>query len=102
MTATTFVLSYICGAALLALWSFQRLPGFAPRGVRAALGHVGAAILVLNLAVPPAFVLAVESGSTLGLLAGVLAVALPPLAYVFLSALWAFRVAQGALPGFGG
>lgn len=101
MTTTTFVLALALGAAMLALWCVQRLPGFAPAGLRGALGHVGAAMVVMNLAVPVGLVLAVESGSTLGLLLGVLGVALPPLTYVFLATLWALRVAQNSLPGFG-
>jgi hypothetical protein len=101
MTATTFIAAFSVGAALLALWCVQRLPGFAPTGFRGALGHMGAAVLVLNLAVPVGIVLAVESGTTLGLLLGVLGIALPPLTYVFLATLWALRVAQHTLPGFG-
>ena len=76
-------------------------PGFAPSGLKGALGHVGAAMLVMNLAVPAGLVLAVESSSAAGILLAVLGVALPPLTYAFLAALWALRVAQNAMPGFG-
>ncbi len=101
MSTTTFVTALALGAALLALWCVQRLPGFAPAGLRGALGHVGASMVVLHLAVPVGLVLAVESGSTLGLLLGVLGVALPPLTYAFLATLWALRVAQSTMPGLG-
>lgn len=101
MTTTTFVTALALGAALLAVWCVQRLPGFAPSGLRGALSHVGAAMVLMHLAVPVGLVLAVESSSTLGLLLGVLGVALPPLTYVFLATLWALRVAQSAMPGLG-
>jgi hypothetical protein len=101
MTTTTFVTALALGAALLAIWFMQRLPGFAPSGLRGALGHVGAAMVTMHLAVPIGLILAVESGTTLGLLLGVIGVALPPLTYVFLATLWALRVAQNAMPGLG-
>jgi hypothetical protein len=101
MSTTMFVSVLALGAALLALWCVQRLPGFAPAGLRGALSHVGASMVVLHLAVPVGLVLAVESSSTLGLLLGVLGVALPPLTYVFLATLWALRVAQSTMPGLG-
>jgi hypothetical protein len=101
VTTMTFVTALAVGAALLAIWCLQRLPGFAPTGLRGALGHVGAAMLVLHLAVPVGLIQAVESGTTLGVLLGVLGIALPPLTYVFLATLWALRVAQNAMPGLG-
>jgi hypothetical protein len=101
MTTTTFVLALALGAALLALWCWQRLPGFAPARVRGALVHVGAALVMMNLGVPAGLVLAFESGTTPGLLMGVLGLALPPLTYVFLATLWALRVAQNTMPGLG-
>lgn len=96
-----FVTALALGAALLAVWCVQRLPGFAPCGLRGALSHVGAAMVLMHLAVPVGLILAIDSSSTLGLLLGVLGVSLPPLTYVFLSTLWALRVAQSAMPGLG-
>ena len=101
MTATSFVTAFAVGAALLALWFVQRLPGFAPSGLRGALGHMCASVVVLHLAVPVGLVLAAQSSSTLGVLLGVLGLALPPFTYVFLATLWALRVAQQAMPGLG-
>jgi hypothetical protein len=101
VSTTTFVTALALGAALLALWCFQRLPGFAPSGMRGALGHVGASMVVLHLAVPVGLVLAFESGSAVGLLLGVLGIALPPLTYLFVAMLWALRVAQNCMPGLG-
>jgi hypothetical protein len=101
MSTTTFLITFAVGAALLAAWCVQRLPGFAPSGLKGALGHVGAAMVVMHLAVPVGLVLAVQSASSVAVLLAVLGVALPPLTYVFVATLWALRVAQNAMPGFG-
>jgi hypothetical protein len=101
MNTTTFVIAFATGAALLAIWCVQRLPGFAPSGLKGAVGHVGAAMVVMHLAVPVGLVLAVQSGTTVAMLLAVLGVALPPLTYVFVATLWALQVAQNTMPGFG-
>lgn len=99
MTATTFLIGFVAASGLLALWFLRRLPGFAPAGATGALAHIGASAVMIPLGVAPGIALGLESGSTAGLLLGVLAVALPPLTYAFLAALWAIRVAQSAMPG---
>jgi hypothetical protein len=101
MTATAFLICFGLAAAVLALWAFVRLPGFAPTSVRSALLHVGAALVFMHLALPAGLTHAAESGATLMVLAGVIGAALPALTYVFLATLWAIRVAQDALPGLG-
>ena len=99
MTGTAFIVAFALGAAALALWALVRLPSFAPGSIRGALLHVGAALVLMNLAVPTGLTRAAESGTTLGVLTGAIGAALPALTYVFVATLWALRVAQDAMPG---
>jgi len=77
---------------LLALWIDARFPKLAPTSMRRVFLHVGAAMLTLHL-IPGA------SSHTMIYLA-LFGVALPALAYSFLTAVWFIRLAQTAL-GFG-
>ena len=92
MSNGTFALVLTAGAALLALWIDTRLPKLAPPTMSRVFLHVGAALLTLQL-IPGAT-------SDVMIYVALFGVALPALAYSFLTAIWFIRLAQAAL-GFG-
>ena len=52
MTKETFLLLFVLGAAALAVWVAQRLPGLAPRSFRAASVHLGLAVVIGSTLAP--------------------------------------------------
>ena len=79
------------GTALLAAWSYVRLPGLAPSGFRGVLVHFVASMLALQL-IPIS--LAAANGSPYRLFLAVMLVGLPTLTYVFLAVIWLFSFVQ--------
>jgi hypothetical protein len=93
----TFMLVLVGGAAVLALWILARYTGFGPRSLFWAVGHVVAACVLLQLAVPVALYVVDETGIPGARFVDVFGVALPLLVYAFLSGGWATRAALGLL-----
>ena len=98
MTAPTFLLVVVCGAAFLAVWLYVRLEARAPDEMARGLAHCLASFGMAWLAVP-ALRYAVGSGMDPG--AAVLTIVLPAFTYVLLASLWMLRLVQQLLPGIG-
>jgi hypothetical protein len=90
MSNGTFAVALVVGAALLALWLDQRLPRLAPAGLQAIVLHGLVAFAALQLS-PANF------GSPATAFLILFGLILPALVYVFLVAVWAIRLMQGAL-----
>lgn len=92
------LLPLACGAALLALWSYVRWPGAAPRSFRGAILHVLLAFGLLQLGTLP---LEAAAGSSTGVaVLALLGVILPVLTFAFLASLWVMRLFADALNGY--
>lgn len=79
MSPALFLVAFVVGAALLALWFDVRFPGLAPKSIRNRVAAAVVAFLVLSLPVP-------------GTAVTVLAVYLPLIAFAFLTMLWLLRL----------
>jgi hypothetical protein len=86
MTTSQLLMAYTIGTAALALWSYVRWPGAAPRSMRGAIVRVVVALLLLQ--VGSTFLgLGVEAAP--GLAVGVVVlVVVPVLTYAFLASIW--------------
>jgi len=85
------------GAGAVALWCDARFRGLAPGSIRAAMLHVGAALLLGQLAVPVAMQLINEESSAASVLAMTFGVAFPALTYSLLASIWMIKTLQGGL-----
>jgi hypothetical protein len=85
------------GAGAIALWFDARFRKVAPGSVRAAMLHVGAAILLGQLAVPVAMRLINEESSVASVLGMTFGVAFPALTYSLLASIWMIKTLQGGL-----
>ena len=94
MTPHTLVMLVAIGMALNAVWVHVRFPSLAPETLGAAILHLIAALVLLEL-VPIAMRLGLESDQTL--LIALVGVAFPALTYIFLASLWLFRLFQGMM-----
>ena len=90
-------MAFTIGTAALALWSYVRWPGAAPRSMRGAivraavamlLLQVGSALLGLGVDAAPPFAVGV-----------VVLVAVPVLTYAFLASIWFLKVCADQLRG---
>jgi hypothetical protein len=97
VSAHTFTLLLVCGAASLALWIIARYTGFGPHSIRGAIINVVAAMVLLLVLLPPVIDAVGASGIPAATYVQVFGVALPLLVYAFLSGGWATRVALGLL-----
>ena len=97
MTAGQLLMAFTVGTAALALWSYLRWPGAAPRTIKGAairavlalvLLQVGAAALGFGVDAAPAFAVAVVVG-----------VVVPVLTYAFLASLWFLKVCADQVRG---
>jgi len=97
MTKETFLLLFVLGAAALAVWVAQRLPGLAPRSFRAASIHLGLAVLIGSMLAP---VLRIVPGQPAlpAVLIAVFVIALPALTYMLLSGMWLLMLVAGENP----
>jgi hypothetical protein len=94
MSRETFLLVFALGAAALALWLAVRLPGLAPRSLRAATAHMAAALLV-SFMLTPALRLVPGLPAPRSVLAALFGIALPAVTYMFLSGLWFLKLIAG-------
>lgn len=94
MTPHTLVLLVAVGMALNALWLHVRFPSLAPETLRAAILHMIAALVSLEL-VSVAFRLGGASDEQM--MVALVGVAFPALIYVFLASLWMIRLFHGMM-----
>ena len=95
MTRETFLLAFVLGAAALAVWVVMRLPGLAPRSLRAATVHMAVAML-LGFVLTPALQLVPGQPARLSVLVALFGVALPALTYMLLAGMWLLQVFAGS------
>jgi hypothetical protein len=97
LSASTFMLFLLVGAAALAFWIIVRYSGFGPQTVVRAIVHVIVAMVLLQLLLP----VGLEAVDAIGVPAAdyvqVFGVALPLFVYAFLSGGWTTRAALGLL-----
>jgi hypothetical protein len=87
--------AFAVGAGLLALWVDVRFPNLTP-GFRAAIVHVGIAIVIGQLVVPAVGGVTTSAGKA-GVVFLLFMVALPALVYCFLTSVWVIKNVQGAM-----
>jgi hypothetical protein len=97
--STGFVLLCVAlGAGAIALWVHVRVGSgrLAPANLRAALMHVGASLVIGQLAVPLLMKLLVGGSPVLNLVA-IFLIAFPALIYCLLASIWMITMLQGSL-----
>jgi membrane associated rhomboid family serine protease len=94
MGRETFVLLFVLASAALAVWVAVCLPRLAPRSLRSASVHLGAALVVGALLGPVSRAVPGRP-STISVLAALFLVALPVLTYMFLTGMWLVQRAVG-------
>jgi hypothetical protein len=96
MTRETFLLVFVLGSAALAVWVVFCLPRLAPQSLRAAGGHLVAALAV-GYALAPALRLVPGQPAKISVLVALFAIALPALTYMLLAGLWLMKFMAGQL-----
>ncbi|TML51782.1 MAG: hypothetical protein E6G15_12050 [Actinobacteria bacterium] len=96
MTRETFLLVFVLGSAALAVWVVFCLPRLAPQSLRAAGGHLVAALAV-GYALAPALRLVPGQPAKISVLVALFAIALPAITYMLLAGLWLMRFMAGQL-----
>ena len=94
VTPHTLVMLVAIGMALNALWVHVRFPSLAPETLRAAILHLIAALVLLELS-PVALKLGQSSDEQL--MIALVGVAFPALIYIFLASLWMIRIVHGMM-----
>ena len=99
MSIGLFLVCLALAAGAIALWIDVRIRSgsLAPANVRAALIHVGASLVVGQLAVPLLMKLILAGGSPVFGLVAIFGIAFPALTYCLLSSIWMIRMFQGSL-----
>jgi hypothetical protein len=97
MTVHQFLMVLTVGAAAIALWINARFPKLAPDGIRTAIIHVGAAMLVGQVLLPSLTDVVPGSNPVMRALVITFILGLPALVYTLLASIWVIRIAQGAL-----
>jgi hypothetical protein len=97
VTVPEFLIAITLGAGAIALWINFRFPKLAPEGMRPAIIHVGAAMLVGEILVPALHSLIPDVNPVARALITTFLLGLPALVYALLTSIWVIRVAQGAL-----
>lgn len=85
------------GAGAIALWVDARFRGLTPQSIRTALIHVGASLVLGQLAVPGAMGLVSDGSSPAVVLAIVFGIAFPALTYALLASIWVIKTLQSGL-----
>ena len=85
------------GAGAIALWADVRLSRFTPKDLRQALMHVGASIVIAQLAVPLLMKTMLAAESPVAVLVAIFGVAFPALTYCLLASIWIIKILQGSL-----
>jgi len=97
LSASTFMLFLLVGAAAVAFWIIVRYSGFGPQTVVRAIVHVIVAIVLLHLLLPVGLDAVDAAGLPAADYVQVFGVALPLFVYAFLSGGWTTRAAMGLL-----
>lgn len=97
LSPQAYLVVYVVGAAVLAMWLYLRFPRIGPSDVTGVTLHLVASVLAANLVAPAAFG---QAGSDGAMLAVTLGVVLPCVMYVLLSGIWLIRLGQGMLSRF--
>jgi hypothetical protein len=97
VSASTFTLVLLVGAAALALWIMVRYSGFGPQTIVRAIVHVVVAMVLLHLLLPLGLDAVDASGVPAADYVKVFGIALPLFVYAFLSGGWTTRAAMGRL-----
>jgi hypothetical protein len=97
VTVHQFLLALTVGAGAIALWINARFPKLAPEGLRMAIIHVGAAILVGQVLLPGLSDAVPSVNPVMRALLITFVLGLPTLVYSLLASIWVIRIAQGAL-----
>jgi hypothetical protein len=94
MSKEQFMLLFVVGSGVLAVWIALRVPQIAPHSLRAAGVHVCAALL-LGCVLSPALRLIPGQPGTTSVLVALFGIALPALTYMLLAGLWLLLVFAG-------
>jgi hypothetical protein len=94
MTREMFLLVFVLGSGALAVWVVFCLPKLAPQSLKAAAGHVVAALAV-GYALAPALRMVPGQPARISVLTALFAVALPALTYMLLAGLWLLKLFAG-------
>jgi hypothetical protein len=89
-----FLVFLALGAGAIALWVDVRLQRFAPTSFRTVMLHVGASIVVGQLAVPVLTRFLADGGSYVYVLVAIFVVGFPALTYCFLASIWMLKTLQ--------
>jgi hypothetical protein len=89
-----FLLAFVLGSGVLAVWVVFCLPKLAPQSLRAAAGHLIAALAV-GYALAPALRLVPGQPAKFSVLVALFAIALPALTYMLLAGLWILKLFAG-------
>ena len=92
MGKETFLLLFLLGAAVLAVWIALRLPQLTPRSFRWAWAHLGAS-LAIGAVLGPLLHAVPGLPSKLSVLVALFGVALPAITYMLLAGMWLVRLA---------
>jgi hypothetical protein len=98
-SVNAFLVVFAAGAAAVAIWVDARFPALAPASFRASFVHAGVSLVLGQLIVPLAIQALSGTGSSVIVLAAVLALGLPALVYCFLAALWVLRLVAAQARG---
>lgn len=97
VSVSLFLVFLALGAGAIALWVDVRLKRFTPTTLRAVMLHVGASIVVGQLAVPVLTHLLAGGGSYYYGFVVIFAVGFPALTYCFLASIWMLKTLQATL-----
>lgn len=99
MSIGLLLLCFALGAGAIALWIHVRFGSgrLAPANLRAALMHVGASLVVGQLAVPLLMRLVLAEDTAILTLTAIFTIAFPALVYCLLASIWMIRMLQGSL-----
>jgi hypothetical protein len=95
MTPSNFLLAMMVGSALIGFWVAVRFPDRAPASFRAALMHIGAA-LVVGWITPALFGFVLSWGQAFAF-AAVFGVLFPTAVYIFLATAWFLKVVHDTI-----
>jgi len=96
MTTVQLLVAFTIGAAALALWSYVRWPGAAPRSLGGAIVRAVVALLLLQVG---SALLGLGDASPGLAVAVVVLVVVPMLTYAFLASIWFLKACVDQLRG---
>ncbi len=99
MSVGMFLVVFAVVAGVLALWVDYRFPSLAPETLGRAFIHVGVSLLCTHLLVRFGLGVVLADASAMTRFAAVFVVALPVLAYAFLSGFWILKVMHRTMRG---